>query len=225
MKRDQDKDIEVKEDAHKFILYSYWRSSASYRVRIAMALKKLPYEYRSIHLRNGEQKSQQFSQLNPNQTVPVLLIGNTHLQQSLPIIEYLDEVYPNPPLLPKEPLNKAQVRALALMIAADISPLQNLRTLQLVSSEQNKRDEWAKTVIDEGLARFEKAVAPVAGRYCFGDNVTLADLCLVPQVYNAVRFKVDVDKFPVIKRIFGNLEVLDAFKNAHPDVQPDAEAI
>jgi len=205
-------------------LYGYWRSSCSYRVRIALNLKGLKYKYIPVHLRKEEQKAPDFAEKSPNQTVPVLSVAGKNLTQSLAIIDYLEETCAEFPLLPKDPLDRAQVRSLAQMIACDIQPLQNLRVLGKVSGEQSQRNEWAKNVNLEGLTRVEKAVAKTAGKYSFGNNVTLADLCLVPQVYNAIRFGLDVATlFPTIHRVNAALNELQAFKDAHPDNQIDAE--
>jgi len=205
-------------------LYSYWRSSCSYRVRIALNLKGLKYKYHAVHLRNGEQKQETFTHINPNQTVPVLItLDGKTLGQSLAIIEYLDELHPDPPLLPRDPFLKAKVRELAYYIAMDIQPVSNLRVMNMISTEQSKKNEYAKTVITQGLQRFEKAVEEFAGKYCFGDQVTLVDLCLVPQIYNAIRFEVDMNQFPIVSRVYQNLTDIQEFKDAHPSVQIDAE--
>uniref|UniRef100_A0A6B2LHY1 Maleylacetoacetate isomerase n=1 Tax=Arcella intermedia TaxID=1963864 RepID=A0A6B2LHY1_9EUKA len=208
------------------VLYGYWRSSCTYRVRIALALKNLKVEYKAINLVKGEQKQEGFSELSPNQTVPslVVLSGGKQkvLNQSLAILEYLEEVHPSPALLPADPAARAEVRALCLMLVADTQPLQNLRVLHKLSPDQAQRNAWAHWAISEGFQRFEKAIAATAGQYCYGDGLTFADLCLVPQVYNALRFQVDLSAFPTISRVYQVLVELPAFKAAHPDLQPDA---
>jgi len=187
-------------------------------------MKSLAFKYVPVHLRKDEQKSSDFTDKSPNQTVPVLTVNGVNLTQSLAIIEYLDEAYPAVSLLPKDPLVKAQVRSLAQMVACDIQPLQNLRVLSKVGSDQYQRNEFAKTVNLEGLARVEKALLKTAGKYSYGDSVTLADLCLVPQVYNAIRFGVDVLKlYPTVHKVWSALNELQPFKEAHPDNQVDAE--
>jgi len=187
-------------------------------------MKGLTFKYIPIHLRKDEQKSPDFSEKSPNQTVPVLSVNGVNLTQSLAIVEYLEEAHPEVPLLPKDPIARAQVRSLAQMVACDIQPLQNLRVLSKVSNEQSQRNEYAKTVNVEGLARVEKALLKTSGKYSYGDNVTLADLCLVPQVYNAVRFGVDVAKlYPTVHKVWSALNELQPFKDAHPDNQVDAE--
>jgi len=206
------------------VLYGYWRSSCTYRVRIVLNMKGIKYSYVPIHLRNNEQKQAEFTEKNPNQTVPVLVVGGVPLVQSLAIIDYLDETYPDPPLFPLDPIQKAQAKSIAHMIACDIQPLQNLRIMGKITPDPAKRTEWAKDVNKEGLERVEKAMSKTAGKYSFGDHVTLADICLVPQVYNAIRFGIDVEKvFPTIHRVYQELGKIEAFKLAHPDLQPDAE--
>eukprot|EP01126_Amoeba_proteus_P043506 TRINITY_DN477_c0_g1_i4.p1 TRINITY_DN477_c0_g1~~TRINITY_DN477_c0_g1_i4.p1 ORF type:complete len:214 (-),score=32.04 TRINITY_DN477_c0_g1_i4:76-717(-) len=209
--------------SHQLVLYSYWRSSCSYRVRIALGLKGLSYEYKAIHLVKGEQNSPEFSVLSPNQTVPVLLVDGKPLYQSLAIMEWLDQAYPEIPLIPRDPWDAAKVRALAYIIACDIQPLQNLRVLKQNTSDGPSMAAYGRKVNEDGLTRFEQAIAVTAGRYCFGDEISLADICLVPQLYNARRFQVDLDRFPTILRVSKELELQEAFKNAHPSQQPDAE--
>jgi len=207
----------------KLELFSYFRSSCSFRVRIALNLKGLPYTYKAVHLRKGEQKSEAFSKVNPNQTVPVLVVDGEHISQSLAIIEYLEETHPTPPLYPRDPIKRARARALALIIGADIQPLQNLRVLNTVSTRQEEKNAHARAVITEGFGRLEKALQETAGKYSVGDEVTVADLFLVPQVSNAVRFEVDMSKYPLIQRINQECLKLEAFQKAAPEVQPDAE--
>jgi maleylpyruvate isomerase len=212
-------------------LYSYFRSSASYRVRIALNLKNLPYEYAPIHLlrAGGEQLTPEYRQLNPDGIVPTLVDGNETLQQSLAIIEYLDETHPHPPLLPVAPADRARVRALALQIACEIHPLNNLRVLRYLKHElkvdEEPKNAWYRHWIDAGFATFEETLTRDArtGKLCFGDAPTIADLCLIPQVFNAQRFNVDTARYPTIQRIYDHAMQLDAFARAAPAQQPDAE--
>jgi len=203
----------------KAILYNFFRSSASRRVRIALAMKGIDYEYKATHLVKGEQLSDEYKKLNPQSLIPTLLIDGQKLTQSLSILEYLEETRPDPPLLPKDPLKRSQARTVALIISADIQPIQNLRVLKAVGDE--KKMEWGKNVIQSGLEALEKVLAETSGKYCVGDSVTIADLCLVPQVYNANRFKVDMSRFPIISRINEELSQLEPFIKSHPSNQPD----
>ena len=212
-------------------LYTFFRSSASYRVRIALNLKGLNCEYAPIHLRRGggEQFSPDYKIKNPQALVPTLEDGGRPLTQSLAIIEYLEERYPEPPLLPKDPADRAAVRAMALAIACEVHPLQNLKVLNYVKGEL-KQDEaaasrWAQHWIALGLAALEEMVraAPKRGKFCFGDAPTLADLCLVPQLANARRFGCDLSGVPTLVRIDAHCGTLPAFVNAAPENQPDAE--
>ncbi len=212
-------------------LYTFFRSSASYRVRIALNLKGLNCEHVPIHLRRGggEQFSASYKAVNPQALVPALEDGGRPLTQSLAIIEYLEECYPEPPLLPKDPADRAAVRAMALAIACEVHPLQNLKVLNYVKGEL-KQDEaaanrWAQHWIALGLAALEQMVlaAPKRGKFCFGDAPTLADLCLVPQLANARRFGCDLSGVPTLVRIDAYCGTLPAFVNAAPENQPDAE--
>ena len=198
--------------AEKPTLYSYWRSSCSWRVRIALALKGIEYDIKEIHLLRdgGEQNKQDYIEVNPFRGVPTFVQGDFSISQSLAIIEYLEEKYPETyNLLPKSPEARAQVRKLALAVACDIQPLQNLKVLIEVG-EANKM-AWGKKWIAQGLAALEKYLEKTAGVYSFGDNITLADLCLVPQVYNANRFGVDMSQFPIISRVNDELIKHEAF--------------
>lgn len=212
-------------------LYTFFRSSASYRVRIALNLKGIDCEQVPIHLRRGggEQFLPEYKAMNPQALVPTLEDGGRLLTQSLAIIEYLEERYPEPPLLPKDPADRAAVRAMALAIACEVHPLQNLKVLNYVKGEL-KQDEaaanrWAQHWIALGLAALEQMVlaAPKRGRFCFGDAPTLADLCLVPQLANARRFGCDLSGVPTLVRIDAHCGTLPAFVNAAPENQPDAE--
>uniref|UniRef100_A0A2R5LKH8 Putative glutathione s-transferase n=1 Tax=Ornithodoros turicata TaxID=34597 RepID=A0A2R5LKH8_9ACAR len=205
----------------KPILYSYFRSSCAYRVRIALALKNIDYEYRAVSLikDGGEQHSSEFKKLNPMSQVPVLVVDGQTLSQSLAIIEYLEEKYPGTSLLPKDPILRAKARSLAHLVASGIQPLQNLNVLQRL--DETKRNEWCVHFISKGFQALEEMLTKTAGKYCVGDEVSVADACLVPQVYNANRFKVDMSTFPNIVRINAALVELPAFKAAHPSCQPD----
>ena len=208
-------------------LHGFFRSSAAYRVRIALNLKGLSAEHLTYHLRKGEQRAPDYLAINPQGLVPTLQgEGGTTLTQSLAIIEWLDETHPNPPLLPKEPLRRAQVRAFALAIACDTHPIQNLKILERlrdfgVSEEQVAG--WAALVNREGLAACEKLIAHEPGPFCFGAAPTIADLCLVPQLANARRFGVDVAAFPRLLKAEAACKALKAFADAAPERQPDAE--
>jgi len=209
-------------------LYSYWRSSAAYRVRIALALKNLSAEIIPVHLLKdgGQQKSDDYQQLNPAQLVPCLVDDTLTLNQSLAIIEYLDAVHPAKRLIPADPVLAAQVRAFALDIACDIHPLNNLRVLQYLTNElgvdENQKLQWIKHWLAKGFAALEQRLACSAGQYCFADQLTLADVVLVPQVYNAIRFQLDLTQYPHIDRLYRQLTQLPAFMQASPEQQPDA---
>ncbi len=211
------------------ILHGYFRSSAAYRVRIAMNLKGLEAERRSVHLRRDEQRAPGFLAVNPQGLVPVLVLDDgTALTQSLAIIEYLEEKHPSPPLLPQGAEDRAFVRAIALAIACDIHPLNNTRVLKYLERvwgiDEPKRNEWYRHWIDEGFAAIEPQLASRAGgRFSLGDTPTLADVCLVPQVANAGRLKIPMDPYPRIRAINEACLALPAFDRAQPAAQPDAE--
>ncbi|XP_037781730.1 probable maleylacetoacetate isomerase 2 isoform X2 [Penaeus monodon] len=200
------------------ILYSYFRSSCSWRVRIALAHKGVDYEYRAINLLKQEQVSDEYKKLNPIGQVPALIVNENTLTQSISILEYLEEAFPQKPLLPKDLLKRAKVREVCEIIGSGIQPLQNLSVLQKIGETKM---EWGHFYIQKGFVALEQVLANSAGKYCVGDEVTIADCCLVPQVYNANRFKVDMAAFPVISRVHDALMSLDAFKAAHPSQQPD----
>jgi maleylacetoacetate isomerase len=217
--------------ASDLVLYSYWRSSAAFRVRIALNLKGLHYETRAIHLlrEGGEQHSPAYAALNPQELVPTLLDGERVLTQSMAILEYLDETRPQPSLLPADAAGRARVRALAQVVACDIHPIGNLRVLQWIDSQFHADDEqksvWMRHWVSTGLHALETMLASSkdTGRYCHGDTPGLADACLVPQVYNARRWKVPLGDYPTILRIDATCATLDAFHNAMPEQQPDAQ--
>jgi len=211
------------------LLYGYFRSSAAYRVRIALNLKGLDYDNHFIHLQKNDQLSEDYARLNPQKQVPALVDDGTMLTQSLAIIEYLDETHPDPALLPADPAERARVRALALAIACDIHPLNNLRVLRYLVKEmglpEEKKNQWYQHWIENGFQAVEKMLAgsPATGRFCHGDSPTMADICLVPQVANARRFDCDLSAFPTVVRIDAECRKLEAFATAAPDKQPDAE--
>lgn len=207
------------------ILHGYYRSSASYRVRLALSLKGLAYENVSHHLRKGEQRSPDYLALNPQGLVPALVVGDAVLTQSLAICEYLDETHPEPALLPAEPIARAKVRAAAQLIACDIHPIQNLKILNRLRENGLSQDavtQWARDVIDEGLAAFEQMLPEAASPFCFGDAPGLADIMLIPQLVNARRFGARLECARILE-IEANCLALDAFQRARPEVQPDAE--
>ena len=208
-------------------LYGYWRSSSSWRVRIALALKGVAYDNVPVQLLKAEHASDEHRARNPLAQVPVLTLNDgTHLVQSVAIMEYLDEVYPTPALLPKTPLHRARVRALVEVINAGIQPLQNMATMRQVKSLGADDKAWSKHFIDKGLVALQELARPHAGRCLFGDDVTLADCCLVPQLYGARRFGADLGAVPLLVEIEARLKQLPAFQQAdcmaQPDAQPDA---
>ena len=211
-------------------LYDYFRSSAAYRVRIALNLKGVVPERAFVHLRNNVQRSDDYLALNPQGLVPMLVADDgAVLTQSLAIIEYLDEAHPAPPLLPATPTERARVRGIALEIACDIHPLNNLRVLQYLKNtlgvSEEQKDAWYRYWIDVGLEALETRLArdPATGRFCHGDAPTLADICLVPQLANARRMNIDVGPYPTLTRIEAAAISLPAFVDAAPAKQPDAE--
>ena len=208
-------------------LYNYFRSSAAYRVRIALQLKGLPFEYVPVHLVKGEQHADAYRALNRQELVPTLVDGTTVITQSLAIIEYLDELHPSPPLLPPTPAARARVRAIALAIACDIHPLNNLRVLRYLTRTlgvaEEVKDAWYRHWIEIGFAALETRLVSDAatGTFCHGDAPGLADICLVPQLANARRSNIALDPYPTLTRIDAACRALDAFARAAPDRQPD----
>ncbi|KOO13067.1 maleylacetoacetate isomerase [Vibrio xuii] len=213
---------------HDRILYGYWRSSAAYRVRIALNLKGLDYDQRSVHLVNngGEQHSTEFKRLNPNQLVPVLMDNGLVLNQSLAIFDYLDETYSDVLLVPKSGESRYLVKAMAQDIAIDVHPLNNLRVLQYLSNELNvderEKSDWYKHWIANGFEALEQRVAVTRGQYCVGNEISLVDVCLAPQMYNAQRFGVDLTSYPNLLDVTTSLSKVRAFIQATPEQQPDA---
>jgi maleylacetoacetate isomerase len=214
----------------KLVLFSYWRSSAAYRVRIGLNLKGLAYDIMPVHLLRdgGEQHSESFREANPQELVPVLQHGQRMLRQSMSILEYLDEMWPEPSLLPATARDRQRVRALSQVVACDIHPLGNLRVLQYFDREwgvpQAERDVWSRHWIETGFAALEAMLHqhPSTGRFSDGDTPTMADCCLVPQAYNARRFGIDVAAYPTIARIEQACLALPEFEAARPENQPDA---
>jgi len=212
-------------------LYNYFRSSASYRVRIALNLKGLSYEYIPIHLRRGggEQFQPSYKVVNPQALIPTLEDDGAILTQSLAILEYLEESYPAPPLLPREPADRAVVRSMALAVACEMHPLQNLRVLNYLQNTlhhtESEAQAWGRHWVTEGLIALEQMVraTPNRGGFCFGNAPTVADLCLIPQMVNARRFGCDLSKCPTLVQIDATCLVLPAFANAAPEKQPDME--
>ena len=210
-------------------LHTYFRSSAAFRVRIALNLKGLAYEPAFVHLARGEHRAPGYGALNPQALVPTLDDSGKRLTQSLAIIEYLDETHPGHPLLPRDAPGRARVRSLAMLIACEIHPLNNLRVLQHLRRALGQNEEqvngWYRHWIADGLARFEAdlANAPGPGRYCHGDAPTMAECCLVPQIFNAQRYQCDTAAYPETMRVFAECMKLDAFDRAQPSKQPDAE--
>ncbi|XP_049319993.1 maleylacetoacetate isomerase isoform X2 [Astyanax mexicanus] len=205
---------------NKPVLHGYFRSSCSWRVRIAFALKGIEYDQKPVNLikDGGLQLTDQFKALNPMQQVPAVTIDGMTLSQSLAIIQYIDETRPQPRLLPADPKQRVQVRMICDLIASGIQPLQNLYVIQKIGEE---KVQWAQHFINRGFEALEPMLKQSAGTYCVGNEISMADLCLVPQVYNAERFKVDVNQFPTIKRLYQTLMEHEAFKVTHPSRQPD----
>ena len=207
-------------------LYSYFRSSASHRVRIALALKGLAYDYLPVHLVKNEQTGEAFAAVSPTRLVPLLKDGDACVNQSLAIIEYLDETHPSPPLLPADPLGRARVRALAYDIACEIHPLNNLRVLRYLLRDlklsEDDKNRWYRHWVETGLEAVERQLAAQPSRYCHGDSPTMADCTLVPQIFNAQRLACRTDHVPHVMRVFEACMALDAFTQSQPSACPDA---
>lgn len=208
-------------------LYNYFRSSASYRVRIALALKGLDYAYKPVHLAKNEQFSESYAAVSAARLVPILRDGEHSLTQSLAIIEYLDETHPQPPLLPAAPAERARVRGLALDIACEIHPLNNLRVLRYLVRDlkvgEDDKNRWYRHWVETGLEVVERQLAARPGTYCHGDTPTVADCVLVPQIFNAQRFECRLEHVPHVMRVFDACMKLDAFDKTRPELCPDAE--
>ena len=212
-------------------LIGYFRSSAAYRVRIALNLKGITVEHSSRHLRRGEQSLPDYVAINPQKLVPAMILDTGEvLTQSMAILEYLEETHPLPPILPRDPVGRARVRSLALIPTADIHPIQNLRVMAYLREKFEQSEEgafaWSRHWIETGFEAYEASVAKDrrTGIYSHGDEPTMADMCLVPQVFNAGRFKVDMKRYPTIQRIYETCMKHPAFDAAQPSKQPDAEA-
>ena len=211
-------------------LYTYFRSSAAFRVRIALNLKRIGYESVFVHLAKGQHREAKYTEVNPQALLPTLELDNgTRLTQSLAIIEWLDEKHPAPPLIPKDSLARARVRSLSYLIASEIHPLNNLRVLQhlkrALGQSQEQIDQWYRHWIADGLAKLEADLARGAtGKFCHGDSPTMADCCLVPQIFNAKRYASDLAPYAETMRVFENCMKLEAFGRAQPSQQPDAES-
>ena len=210
-------------------LHSYYRSSAAYRVRIALELKNLHWESIHVNLGLGEQSLETFLKYNPQGLVPVLEFNGNHFSQSLAIIEFLEGMTPDPPLLPKNIVERARVRSFAQQIAMEIHPLNNLRVLKYLENElgldEDKKKSWYLHWITEGFNAIEKSLKnnDNEAQFCFGESPSLADVCLIPQVYNGLRFHCDISEYPIIKSIWDHCMSFDAFKRAAPESQPDAQ--
>lgn len=210
------------------LLHDYFRSSAAYRVRIALGLKGIEYDRNTVNLLENEQQAPEYRALNPQGLVPMLEIDDLRLAQSLAIIVYLDQKYAEPPLMPRDPADGAHVRAMAMTVACDIHPLNNLRVLKYLTKlgiEQEQRDEWYQHWVSEGLDALEKMAAPRAGAFLFGDTPTIADVCLVPQLYNARRFAVPLEPYATLLRADESASALPAFMEAHPDRVAQQESV
>jgi maleylacetoacetate isomerase len=212
-----------------FVLYSYWRSSCSWRVRIVMNMKNINYEIKPVHLVKGEQKSEEFEKLNPTKRVPLLQfhLGEKENVISIPessaICEFLEETFPEIPLLPSDPIARAKVRAICCEIACNIQPIQNLSVINRIQEIGGNKMDWAKEWISKGLDEVEKLLIQTRGKYSYGDEVTMADAFLIPQLYNARRFAVEMNNYSNILEIEKNLSSIEAFKLAAPESQPDFE--
>ena len=210
-------------------LYTYFRSGTSHRVRIALNLKGVPYEPAYVHLVKGEQRQEPYLAVNPQGLVPLLEDGAVRVSQSLAIIEYLERTHPEPRLLPEDPAGEARVRSLALIVACEMHPLNNLRVLQYLSRtlglDQAARDAWCRHWMEEGFAALERRLAakPETGRFCHGRRPTMADVCLVPQVVSSARWRTDLGLYPTVRRIHETCLALEPFVRAMPANQPDAE--
>lgn len=209
-------------------LYTYFRSSAAFRVRIALNLKGLAYEASYVHLAKGEHRAPAYGTVNPQALLPTLEDGGRLLTQSIAILEYLEETHPAPALLPRDPFERARVRSLAMLVACEIHPVNNLRVLQHLKRALGQSEEqvnaWYRHWIADGLAKLEADLArPGTGVFCHGNHPTIADCCLVPQVFNAQRYQCDTTAYPVVMRVFAACMKLEAFDRAQPAKQPDAE--
>lgn len=211
----------------KFILYNYFRSSTSYRARIALNLKNITYEYKSVHLLNkgGEQHLAEYKKLNPQSEVPTLVHNGKPISQSLSIIQYLDDIQPKPSLFPEDPYLKAKILQFCENINSFLHPLSNLKVLQKLEKDHQytpeQKNAWVQHWFQLGFTALEEMLKEFSGRYCFGETVTAADILLIPCIFTAERFQVDLLSFPLCRKINSECEKLDAFRKAHPSRQPD----
>jgi len=209
----------------EFILHNYFRSSTSYRARIALNIKGVPYEYKAVHLLKGEQLTPEYKNLNPTGGVPTLIHNGKIIPDSYAIIEYLEEILPTPALLPKDPYHRARIRQACEIINSTAHPLGNLKVQTYLEKNHGftaaDKETWAKYWYNHGLEALEKTLQEFAGTYSFGNEVTMADLFLVPQMVTAERFKMDLNAYPTLSKIYANCNKLDAFTKAHPFRQPD----
>lgn len=212
----------------EFKLYSYFRSSSSYRVRIALNYKQIPYEYIPVHLldQGGHQNKLEYLKINPKQEVPTLVHNGNFISQSVAIIEYLDELKPENKLFPDDLIAKAEVRQICEIINSGIQPLQNLRILKKLINDfgisEGQKIKWIKDVISSGLAALEINLTKTSGTFCIANHITAADLFLIPQIYNAERYEMDMRPYPNIMKVNTNCMKIESFRKAHPDFQPDA---
>lgn len=215
----------------KFVLYSYWRSSCSWRVRSVLELKKIPYEYRAINLIKGEQYGEEFRHINPLSQVPTLQFQtsdghNEILYESMAIIDYLEQTFPTPSIYPKDPIERAKVIAISETIVSGIQPIQNLgvmRKIEELTGSKDKSVEWSREWIRKKFQSLETMLESMSGQYTFGNQLTLADICLVPQIANAIKFQIDMNEFPLLKRLNEFLLTIDSIQKAHPSNQPDKQ--
>ena len=212
----------------EFILHNYFRSSTSYRARIALNLKSIKYDYKAVHLLKGEQQAPEYLKLNPSGGVPTLIHNGKVIPDSYAIIEYLEEIIPEPALLPQDKYLRARIRQACEIFNSMTHPMGNLRVQTYLEKNhgfaQTEKEHWTKYWYDKGLEAMEKTLAEFAGKYCFGDQVTMADVFLVPQLTTAERFKMDLSKYPTLLKIYQNCNQLEAFQLAHPFRQPDTPA-
>ncbi|WP_372364618.1 maleylacetoacetate isomerase [Candidatus Uabimicrobium sp. HlEnr_7] len=208
--------------AHQLKLYHYWRSSSSWRVRWALEIKQIEYESIAVNLLKKEQKAPEYLSKVASGFVPCLEVNGKSFGESVAMIEWLEEEYPKPNLLPQNKLDRMRVRELTTIITSGTQPLQNLCAQIYYSSEKEKRKEYAQYWINKGLETYETTISSTVGTYSFGDNITLADLCLLPQCYNAIRFGVDIEKYTNIYKVYNNCIALESYKKSHPDNQPGA---
>jgi len=206
----------------KIVLYGMYKSSATWRVRIALALKGLEYEKVSVDLHKGEQQSADYRLMNPMGQIPTLSVDGVLLNQSLPILEYLEETWPSPPILPQDKAARAKVRGLAEVVNSGIQPLQNIT---VVDRLKHSHPDWGHTYCCKGLEALDKMMQHTAGQYSYGDAVSLADICLVPQVFNSItRFNINTSAYPTVQRVYESLVTLPEFRSADPRRQPDTPA-